>query len=413
MRRWGILVLAAFVTAACPAIAADAPAPAAKADRGPQEANGYTRYELLAPDSHKFRIIYDITAIWPGATAFFNPIRKGSVSSDETVIDLATGKTLPFKIVSGEEARRTGLPDGDPTYDYIRVDLARAVPADGGEGRIRIEKTYEDARSYYVKDGDIVFDRGLGIKRNAVVLPKGYVLADCNYPVQVAQEADGRIRISFFNNTPAEAPLKLTAHPAQISAAPSSEQDKFGERAAQTRDIVYFLRDPQTHSFDLYHDYTEDRPGTRRYVNVVRTGSAASNPSARNLDTGEILPAQILKGDAIKAAGIADADLSTITPDTEVVIFNFAPLKAGHSIRLRMSETYTDPASYREAGDELVFHRSFGRAVNAVVLPAGWTLTNSTIPAAISATADGRTRLDFINPRPDEIDVLITAKRPQ
>jgi hypothetical protein len=38
-------------------------------------------------------------------------------------------------------------------------------------------------------------------------------------------------------------------------------------------------------------------------------------------------------------------------------------------------------------------------------------LTNSTIPGRISATADGRMRLDFINPRPDEIDVLMTAKR--
>jgi len=38
-------------------------------------------------------------------------------------------------------------------------------------------------------------------------------------------------------------------------------------------------------------------------------------------------------------------------------------------------------------------------------------LTNSTIPGQISTTADGRTRLDFVNPRPDEIDVLITAKR--
>jgi hypothetical protein len=230
--------------------------------------------------------------------------------------------------------------------------------------------------------------------------------------VQVAQEADGRIRISFFNNTPGEAPLKLTARPAQISPAASGEKDRFGERAIQNRDIVYFLRDPQTHAFDLYHDYTEEKVGEHRYVNVVRTGSAASNPSARDLDTGEVIPAQLLKGEAIKAAGISDPDLDPTRPDSEAVVFPFKPLKAGQSIRLRMSETYTDPVSYRQVGDELVFHRSFGRAVNAVVLPAGWVLTNSTIPAEISTMADGRMRLDFINPRPDEIDVLITAKRP-
>jgi hypothetical protein len=46
-----------------------------------------------------------------------------------------------------------------------------------------------------------------------------------------------------------------------------------------------------------------------------------------------------------------------------------------------------------------------------VVLPAGWLLTNSSIPATVSTLPDGRVRLDFINPRPDDIAVLITARR--
>jgi hypothetical protein len=76
-----------------------------------------------------------------------------------------------------------------------------------------------------------------------------------------------------------------------------------------------------------------------------------------------------------------------------------------------MSETYTDPGRYKLVGDELVFDRTFGRAENAVVLPKGWILTNSTAPAVVSQTADGRTRLDFNNPRPDEVEVLLTARR--
>jgi hypothetical protein len=411
--RTGWLALAATLLGFCGAFATDLPPPSPPpvAPSLPQEANGYTRYELMAPGSGKFRIIYDITAIRPGATAFFNPIRKGSIASDESVTDRATGEALDFKIVSGEAAKSSGLPDADPTYDYIRVQLARAVSPDGGEGRIRIEKTYEDAKSYHQDGADIVFDRSLGIKRNAVVLPPGYRLVDCNYPAQVEQEPDGRLKISFINDTPAEAPLKLTARPMRLPSAPSSVRNRIDERALQTRDIVYYLREPQTHTFDLYHDYTEERVGTGRYVNVVRPGSAASNPSARNLDTGENLPAQILKGKAITAAGISDPDLPVIGPKTEVVVFNFSPLKSGQSIRLRMSETYTDPDRYKLAGDELVFDRTFGRPENAVVLPMGWMLTNSTIPARISTTADGRVRLDFINPRPDEIAVLITARK--
>ena len=89
----------------------------------------------------------------------------------------------------------------------------------------------------------------------------------------------------------------------------------------------------------------------------------------------------------------------------------FSPVKAGQSIRLRISETYTAPASYRLEGDELVFDRSLGRARNAVVLPEGWYLTASSIPAKVTQLEDGRIRLDFWNGRPDEVDVLIKAKR--
>ena len=55
------------------------------------------------------------------------------------------------------------------------MHLARPVPK-GGEGRVLIDKTYKDPKSYF-RDGDtIVFDRSLGIRRNAVVLPAGYRL---------------------------------------------------------------------------------------------------------------------------------------------------------------------------------------------------------------------------------------------
>jgi hypothetical protein len=244
-----------------------------------------------------------------------------------------------------------------------------------------------------------------------VVLPKGYVLVSCNYPSQVAQEADGRLRVSFFNVTPGEAPLKLRATPGQLSAAPTSVKGKFGERAKQTRDIVYFLQPPETHAFDLYHDYTEERAGVSRYINVVRPGSVASNPSARNLDSGEKISAVHLKGDEITRAGINDPELGAVKPDSEIVVFNFTPLAPGQSIRLRMSETYTDPGRYKLVGDELVFDRTFGRAENAVVLPEGWMLTNSSFPVVVTRTEDGRVRLDFNNPRPDEVEALFTARR--
>src|SRR5256885_7506966 len=36
------------------------------------------------------------------------------------------------------------------------------------------------------------------------------------------------------------------------------------------------LQPPETHAFDLYHDYTESRAGVDKYLNVVRSGSAVS-----------------------------------------------------------------------------------------------------------------------------------------
>jgi len=193
------------------------------------------------------------------------------------------------------------------------------------------------------------------------------------------------------------------------TAPAAAEGDRLAERAHQDRTIVYFLRPPESHAFDLYHDYTESRPGVDRYLNVVRKGSAASGPSARNLDTGEMLRVETLSGDAVLKAGGAPGE--DVQPDSEVVIAHFAPVRPGTSIRLRIAETYTDPKSYRLEGDELVFDRTFGRPRDAVVLPAGWYLTASSIPALVTETPDRRIRLDFVNPRNDDIAVLIKAKR--
>ena len=188
-----------------------------------------------------------------------------------------------------------------------------------------------------------------------------------------------------------------------------SRDVRLDERAHQDRDIVYFLQQPETHAFDLYHDYTESKPGADKYLNVVRKGSRASKPSARILDTGELLAAETLRGEEIRRAGLDIGE--PVGPESEVVVIRFPAVERGRSLRLRISETYTDEKSYRLKGDELVFDRSFGRPRNAVVLPSGWYLTTCAIPATVTSMPDGRIRLDFVNPRPDEIAVLIRARK--
>ena len=209
-RRGGVMqpsllrvVLAALGILASSLAYPEPPAPQTEDDE-------YTRYELLEPATAAFRITYEVTATTPGATVFFNPIRKGSTATDEAVVDRLTGKPLVFDVVPGAVAKAQGLSDADLETSYIRITLARLVPKEG-EARLLILKTYRDPKSYFAEGDRIVFSRSLGIKRNSVVLPPGYELVSLNVPSQVLSETDGRLAISFMNAGPSEAPLVVKA----------------------------------------------------------------------------------------------------------------------------------------------------------------------------------------------------------
>ena len=416
---WLLVMLCAAGTAS-----AQGTAPAAAVQTQTDE---YTRYELLSPESASFAIRYQVTATMAGAKFYFNPIRKGSVATGESVVDVMTGQQLRFEVVSGSEAVKDPLMKGeDSSVDYIKVYLARPVPPEG-QARLLILKTYKDLKSFYHEGDAIVFKRPLSVPRNSVVLPAGYELVACSVPSQVLAEPDGRIAISFLNGSGAEVPLivkgKLGALAGAAAAprAPGSaksweapfegetERERLSERAQQDREIVYLLQQPETHAFRLYHDYTESRPGVETYFNVVRSGSKVSEPSAYVLDTGEKLKTKIMTGAELVAAKMDVGE--PVDATAQVVVIPFSPVKAGQTTRLRISETYTAPASYRVEGDELVFDRSLGRPRNAVVLPEGWYLLASSIPTTVTQMADGRIRLDFWNGRPGAVDVLIKAKR--
>jgi hypothetical protein len=388
------------------------------------EADEYTRYELLAPETSSFKIYYEVTATTAGAKFFYNPIRKGSTASDEHVYDAMLGKPLHFEVVSGAEARKDPLmADADLATDYIKVTLARPVP-ENGEGRIVILKTYQDAKSYHLDGNALVFERPLGIKRNKVVLPAGYEVVGLTVPSQILTEKDGRLAVSFLHAGSGEAPLVLRAVKDAQAVAPKkpadkrswespfqgeTEEDRLSERAHQDRDIVYFLQQPETHAFNLYHDYTETRTGVNGYANVVREGSVASHPAASILDTGEKLKALEMSGAEMIASKINVGE--TVAPTARVVVIPFTTLKEGQTVRLRIAETYTAPVSYGLDGDELVFDRSLGRPRNAVVLPPGWYCTSSAVPATVSQLPDGTVRLDYWDDRPEPVDVLLKARR--
>ncbi len=376
----------------------------------------YAVYDLLAPGTASFRAVYEVAFTTAGATVFHDGIGAGLTTApapDDSVIDLMSGAPLKYTV----------------SATALDVQLARPVPADGGQARLQITKTYKDAKGYR-RDGDgLVFDRAIPIRRAAILLPAGYQLTACNVPSQVLAAPDGRVRVTFMHQAPGSAALVLKAKPGAMtgdaaksrpltnarsweppSAQGSTERARMQERAHQDRDIVYFLQQPDTHAFSLYHDYTESREGTDKYLNVVRTGSTVSNTSGRLLDTGEVLKAETLTGAQMKAAGI-DAGGDQVAPDQQVVVTRFSPVKKGQSVRLRLSETYTAPQSYRFDEGEFTFERSLGRTRNSVVLPRGWYLTALSFPAVVRQTPDGLTRVDFMNGHPDSTDVLMKGKK--
>jgi hypothetical protein len=172
-------------------------------------ADELTVYDLLGPETHKFAIIYDVSATRVGAPYYLNPIRRGSVAEKESVVDKATGKPLKFDVIDGKTAKKD-LPDAKDDDQFLRVHLVKPV-AKGSETRIRIYKTYTDAASYAEKNGTLVWERPLGIKRNLVILPAGYELTGSASPAIVSTDPDGRVRLSFLNDRDDQLPVKITA----------------------------------------------------------------------------------------------------------------------------------------------------------------------------------------------------------
>src|SRR3989449_10935442 len=160
-------------------------------------ADTYTRYELLAPETHQFKIYYEVTETRVGARFHFNHIREGSEASDESVIDLATGKPLRFEVVSGAQAKTDSPSENfNPAAHFIKVYLAHQV-SERGEYRLAIIKTYKDDKSYYTEGDQIVFKRPLGIPRDSIVLPAGYEIVSCSVATQVLMQTDGRLKLAF------------------------------------------------------------------------------------------------------------------------------------------------------------------------------------------------------------------------
>jgi hypothetical protein len=191
--------------------------------------------------------------------------------------------------------------------------------------------------------------------------------------------------------------------------APGSPALAQEHRAEQTREITYWLLAPDTAQFRISHDFTADETGQLYVHNFVRAGSEVTDSTFWDLNTGQQLSAHHVTGKQVNELGIYS---STYEDDSVAIQAELAePIPSGHSVRIRVVETYRDPARYYMDGDELVWDRSLGRARNVVKLPPGWMLTSLSVPAVITEDDEGLVSLRFINPRNDGINVVIRARK--
>ena len=158
-------------------------------------------YELQSPESHAFRITHDYTVRKVGEKYYFNVVRAGSHVSDPSSIDLDSGETLKWEVISGKHATERKLPLTDPIKDdseIVVTYLSRALES-GSTNRIRLMETYADPKSYYLDGDDLVWDRSFGRLRNTVVLPPGWYLTALASPATIATLPDGRVSVYVVN----------------------------------------------------------------------------------------------------------------------------------------------------------------------------------------------------------------------
>jgi hypothetical protein len=157
-------------------------------------------YWLLEPDSHQFRISHDFTVSKTGQKSVHSFVRKGSVVSKSTVIDLNTGKELKTYNVSGKSVNALGYypTPTDPDSVVVQGDLDHALK-EGESVRVRVIETYTDPVGYAMRAGELVWDRTLGRPFNDVTLLAGWKLSSVSVPAIISLDAEGRIVCRFTN----------------------------------------------------------------------------------------------------------------------------------------------------------------------------------------------------------------------
>ena len=347
----------------------------------------YTEYNMLDPASHQFHIVYYLNQRQVGATTLLNQTRSGSEGSDIAVSDPQTGRPLKFEYKTGAELNAAGETGRlAATEHYIRAFLPRPVPV-GGEGRVRIEKTYLDEKSYFAQGEEIVFARSLGIGRNAIVLPRGYAVASSNVAAQLTALPDGRLKLTFENINTYAADVMIRG---RKSAAVPSPGVPIVARAFDFGKTLYDLGEPASHEIAVRHEYVETRAGAR-VTSEFFTRHRMAGVVVTDMDTGKPL---------------------TFAERSGVWMIELAAPIAGPNESAHLSITGRDQdAAYRLDAGSLVWQKTLVEPRTTILLPAGWEVSTISTPATVTTARDGRVAIQVYNPRIEPAAMALRAVR--
>jgi hypothetical protein len=338
--------------------------------------DAYTEYAILEPGSEAFRIRFLPEETRAGATELVNATRGGSESSDIEVYDPRTGKPLKFTYEQDKN---------DPETHAILAQLPFPVPK-GGVGRVLIDKTYKDARTYLMHGNDIVWVRSLSGYRLGVLLPKGFAFISSNVAAQLSTTADGRLKLAFANPSGQSNPVTIHARRTTAAFTPSAYADMFFDDVK----TLYDLGAPESGRFTVRQTYSDYRTGPTARLDALMYLSL-QDLKVVDLDTAkELTP--------VKRGGA-----TAVTLDVPIV-------NERQSAHLELSGTITD-SSYKVVNGELLFQRTLHGLRNTVLLPAGWDASGVSQSGTIG-TYEGRSFVALINLNAENAyTVAIRARR--
>lgn len=339
----------------------------------------YTEYHLLEPASHQFAIVYFLNQRQAGTRFVLNQTRSGSEGSGIAVTDPRTGLPLKFDYKTGKALAADGVQGrlNEAEY-YIRAFLPRPVPA-GGEGRVRIEKTYKDEKSYFAGGDSVTFARSLGIGRNAILLPKGYSLVSSNVAADIGTTGDGRTMLSFenINGYAADVNIRFAVRPGATRAAAGGPSG-----AASSNKALYEIGE------DSVVKYRHER------VHAIAGDGVIDLPSAQDVA-------------AIEATDMDTGQPLGVIPPTQRARSASARVKPAEGERqlktaqVRVTGTLRERADIRPSG--LVWSRNIAETRATIVLPKGFEIQHVNVPATAGTLPDGRMFLNVVNNRPGSV----------